>query len=104
MTLLDRKQQLQDVIQKTLEEELNLTLTHHTVVTKLVDSMCSFFYDPATSVADVWSIEDVQSILPGTTDARARDALECMYDDLDANEGMTWSVLEDALNTAWMED
>ncbi len=50
-------------------------------------------YNKNTQIADIWSIEDIRTLRSDIKDKDAMKILTAVDENLDANEGITWSVL-----------
>jgi len=51
-------------------------------------------YDETRQIADIWDIEDVQSLRDNLTDAQAMDVLRLVDRTKDATLGITWDTIE----------
>jgi hypothetical protein len=45
-------------------------------------------------IASIWDIEDVQSKRPSLTDDQAREVLDRVEDNHDANYGINWEIID----------
>ncbi len=50
------------------------------------------------SIADIWNIEDVQSLRNDLTDEEAWHVLQTIEKQLDSNLGITWDAIENVAN------
>ena len=51
-------------------------------------------YDPKTTIASMWGIEDVQSLRESLTDGQALEVLGAVKHNHDASIGINWEVIE----------
>ena len=55
-------------------------------------------FDPDTQIADIWCIDDINSIRPDLDDEQCMKVLLNAQYEYDANEGISWKVLESHAN------
>jgi len=65
---------------------------------RLKDGLLRFF-NPANSIAIIWSTEDVQDERSRLTNEQAMEVLEEVSDSHDANYGVNWDTLRDAADS-----
>lgn len=68
-------------------------------MTTITDEQILAHFEATGRIAIIWSIEDVRSLRPDLTEAQGWAVLETAQDQLDAEQGLTWSVLEEHADT-----
>ena len=56
------------------------------------------------SISIEWCIDDVKEVRPDLDDGQARDVLQLVEEDHDANVGVNWDTLECAANALFPEE